>query len=106
MCLSQHPEVQDEGAFFEELPPQLRGEVARYLMRHVFASSEIFGILDDDAKVFLSTRLRPATIPPGFDLCQEGDAANCLWLLQEGDFCSSHSSCCMSVLNAATNNSR
>lgn len=30
-------------------------------------------------------RLTPESIPAGHDICKEGDDADCLWLLQEGE---------------------
>ena len=35
-------------------------------------------------KVFVG-RLTPESIPAGHDICKEGDDADCLWLLQEGE---------------------
>ena len=40
--------------------------------------------LAEDAKARLAARLTPQMIPPGHDLCQEGDEADCMWILQEG----------------------
>lgn len=41
--------------------------------------------LPEGAKTRLAARLTPQMVPPGHDLCQEGDDADCLWILQEGD---------------------
>ena len=30
-------------------------------------------------------RLIPESVPAGHDICREGDDAECLWLLQEGE---------------------
>ena len=40
--------------------------------------------LPEDAKTRLAARLTPQMVPPGHDLCQEGDDADCMWILQEG----------------------
>lgn len=40
--------------------------------------------LPEGAKTRLAARLTPQMIPPGHDLCQEGDDADCMWILQEG----------------------
>ena len=40
--------------------------------------------LHETAKSRLASRLKPIMIPPGHDLCHEGDPADCLWILQEG----------------------
>lgn len=41
--------------------------------------------LPEGAKTRLAARLTPQMVPPGHDLCQEGDDADCMWILQEGD---------------------
>ncbi|KAL3152951.1 hypothetical protein ABBQ38_011980 [Trebouxia sp. C0009 RCD-2024] len=41
--------------------------------------------LPEGAKTRLAARLSPQMIPPGHDLCQEGDDADCMWILQEGE---------------------
>ena len=41
--------------------------------------------LPEGAKTRLAARLSPQMIPPGHDLCQEGDDADCMWILQEGN---------------------
>ena len=40
--------------------------------------------LPEGAKTRLAARLSPQMVPPGHDLCQEGDDADCMWILQEG----------------------
>ena len=40
--------------------------------------------LPEGAKTRLAARLTPQMVPPGHDLCQEGDDADCMWILQEG----------------------
>ncbi len=41
--------------------------------------------LPEGAKTRLAARLTPQMVPPGHDLCQEGDDADCMWILQEGN---------------------
>ncbi|DBA70723.1 TPA: hypothetical protein ACH3X2_012094 [Trebouxia sp. C0005] len=74
-----------EAEFFDELPAHLRGEVAVYLMEEVFEQSDFFSQLPEGAKTRLAARLTPQMVPPGHDLCQEGDDADCMWILQEGE---------------------
>jgi hypothetical protein len=50
----------------------------------VWTSCHIFAFLDDPARDYLISKVRPETFPPGFDLAQQGDDADCLWFLQEG----------------------
>ncbi|KAK9816960.1 hypothetical protein WJX72_007507 [[Myrmecia] bisecta] len=79
-----HVELQDD-SFFSELPTTLRGEMAFQLTRTVFERSEIFSVLNDEAKKVVAERLTPVSLAAGHDLCREGDDADELWILQEGE---------------------
>eukprot|EP00891_Asterochloris_glomerata_P008763 jgi/Astpho2/8763/Aster-05321 len=79
-----HAEAGEDGMFLE-LPALLQAEIAQELTKDALAKSDILNVLNERAlKVFVG-RLTPESIPAGHDICKEGDDADCLWLLQEGE---------------------
>ncbi|BDA43675.1 probable potassium voltage-gated channel subfamily H member 7 [Coccomyxa sp. Obi] len=79
-----YTEVNDED-FWTELPAALRTDMALELARPLFAHSDIFKALDDSAERQVAARLQPSMVPAGHNVTQEGDDADALYLLQEGE---------------------
>ncbi|KAK9813287.1 hypothetical protein WJX72_011893 [[Myrmecia] bisecta] len=71
--------------FFAELPAMTRSRVAGYMLRNVLQTSDIFRCLSKEARERIAGKVRPRMVSPGFDLCEQGDEAECLWILQEGE---------------------
>lgn len=76
-------EVNDE-LFWAELPSALRTDMALEMARPLFQHSEIFKALDISAERLVAARLQPMVIPAGHNVAQEGDDADALYLMQEG----------------------
>ena len=58
--------------------------VCVHIQQHELCMMAKCSQLPEGAKTRLAARLTPQMVPPGHDLCQEGDDADCLWILQEG----------------------
>eukprot|EP00208_Stichococcus_sp_RCC1054_P002961 CAMPEP_0206142088 /NCGR_PEP_ID=MMETSP1473-20131121/15486_1 /ASSEMBLY_ACC=CAM_ASM_001109 /TAXON_ID=1461547 /ORGANISM="Stichococcus sp, Strain RCC1054" /LENGTH=627 /DNA_ID=CAMNT_0053536937 /DNA_START=255 /DNA_END=2138 /DNA_ORIENTATION=- len=74
-----------EAALFEELPAFLRGAVASHLLRDILPSLELWQAMPEQERWRLAALLHPQQLLPGHDLCQEGEEATSMWLLQEGE---------------------
>lgn len=71
--------------FWKELPAALRTDMALELAGPIFAHSDIFRALDPSSERLVATRLSPLVVPAGHNVVQEGDDADSLFLLQEGE---------------------
>ncbi|CAL5221214.1 g3363 [Coccomyxa viridis] len=78
-----HEEVHDD-ELLKELPAQLRTAIVAHLLQGVFDSSHLFADLDSHTKEELAAVLTPEVVLPGHHLCEAGDPADCLWILQSG----------------------
>mmetsp|Transcript_5716 Transcript_5716/g.10891 ORF Transcript_5716/g.10891 Transcript_5716/m.10891 type:complete len:1840 (-) Transcript_5716:319-5838(-) len=68
----------------ESLPSSLRSKVSRCLCLPIISQVHILRELAPDIQVRLSELFRPMRLPAGEELCQQGDVADCLWILAEG----------------------
>ena len=66
---------------------RLRTQVAGFLLRPVLAESETLRNLDEAAIDMLASRMQLRHVSPGHDICQGGDPADRLWILQDGAHC-------------------
>ncbi|KAK9792471.1 hypothetical protein WJX73_000921 [Symbiochloris irregularis] len=74
-----------EEELFMELPISVRAEVADWLVCDILRQSQIFGTLSADALRFIAYHIHPRTIYPGHLLCRQGDEADSLWVLSDGE---------------------
>eukprot|EP00878_Enallax_costatus_P020054 GHUV01021184.1.p1 GENE.GHUV01021184.1~~GHUV01021184.1.p1 ORF type:complete len:549 (+),score=143.41 GHUV01021184.1:1031-2677(+) len=81
----QHRDHPTEAAILSELPPYLRGRVASHITAGLLDGVDVTRGLEQTVKEQLASRLVPVEVAPGHELCREGDEADCLWLLQEGE---------------------
>jgi len=97
VCTDANDEV-----FWRELPAALRTDMALELAGPIFRHSDIFKALDRSAERLVAARLTPLVVPAGHNVVQEGDDADCLFLLQQGEsslcVCPSTHSQCLYVL--------
>ncbi|KAK9809148.1 hypothetical protein WJX72_010205 [[Myrmecia] bisecta] len=77
-------EESNEGQFFSELPHTLRNEVVWHMCRKLFASLYLFRDLDAPTQLLLASKMQPVRVGAGHDVCNQGDVADRLWVLQEG----------------------
>lgn len=80
VCTDGNDEV-----FWRELPAALRTDMALELAGPIFRHSDIFKALDRSAERLVAARLTPLVVPAGHNVVQEGDDADCLFLLQQGE---------------------
>ncbi|KAG2485159.1 hypothetical protein HYH03_016049 [Edaphochlamys debaryana] len=71
-------------AVMAELPSRLRAKVARAMCVPLMADCHILMELPEDMQTLLAEHMRPLRLPAGEDLCQQGDIADCFWILQDG----------------------
>ncbi|KAG2441335.1 hypothetical protein HYH02_009928 [Chlamydomonas schloesseri] len=71
-------------AVMAELPSRLRAKVARAMVVPLMADCHILMELPEDLQSLLAENMRPIRLPAGEDLCQQGDVADCFWVLQDG----------------------
>eukprot|EP00198_Chlamydomonas_reinhardtii_P005658 XP_001694994.1 predicted protein [Chlamydomonas reinhardtii] len=71
-------------AVMSELPSRLRAKVARAMVVPLMADCHILMELPEDLQSLLAENMRPIRLPAGEDLCQQGDVADCFWVLQDG----------------------
>lgn len=74
-----------ERDLYRELPPTLRSEVTRTLALDVFRSSDIFCAAPEPLLHETASGMTPVSIFPGFDLCEQGEPADGLWVMHEGE---------------------
>lgn len=74
-----------EAQLFEELPAFLRGEVATHLVGPILQELSLWQAMPERERWRLAALLHPQQLLPGHDLCQEGEFATGVWLLQEGE---------------------
>jgi CRP-like cAMP-binding protein len=74
-----------ERDLYKELPPTLRSEVTRTLALDVFRSSDIFCAASEPLLHETASGMTPLSIFPGFDLCEQGEPADGLWVMHEGE---------------------
>lgn len=74
-----------EAQLFEELPAFLRGAVAGHLMGPILQELSLWQAMPESERWRLAALLHPQQLLPGHDLCQEGESATAVWLLQEGE---------------------
>ncbi|KAK9812616.1 hypothetical protein WJX72_000666 [[Myrmecia] bisecta] len=74
--------------FFAELPAATRSRVAGHMLRQVLQTSDIFRCLSSEARERIAGKVHPRMVSPGHDLCEQGEEADCMWILQEGDILS------------------
>lgn len=74
-----------EADLYSELPPGLRADVTRTLALELFRASELFAGVPDALLHDMAAAMAPVTVFPGHDLCEQGEVADCLWLMHEGE---------------------
>lgn len=74
-----------ESEIFEELPHQLRAVVAQHQTAQLLAGIRVFSSLSPEERKIVASKLVPITLGVGQDVCSQGDFADRMWILQEGD---------------------
>ena len=70
---------------FNDLPQQLQNQVATHLTDHILHKTPIIKDIPADARALMASKLRPITIGVGVDICEQGEDADRLWILQSGE---------------------
>lgn len=73
-----------DALIFKEMPAALRAVVAFDLTNGLIKQVPVLCNLDEQHQRGLVSKLVPISIRPGVDICQEGDDADSVWILQEG----------------------
>jgi len=81
----RHSESKEETELFKELPHVLRNEVAWSVLNPVFAKMDFFRGIDHKCLYLLASRMTPYRFGPGHELAAEGDAADRMWVLVDGE---------------------
>ncbi|GAB4817519.1 hypothetical protein N2152v2_004565 [Parachlorella kessleri] len=75
----------EDTQLFQELPHVLRNEVAWKVNEHIFRCVPLLRDVDDKTLYLIASKMTPYRFGPGTDLCTEGDPADRLWVLLEGE---------------------
>ena len=74
-----------EADLYGELPAPLRAEVTRALALDVFRASDLLAAAPEPLLHDLAAAMEPVTVFPGHDLCEQGEEADGLWVMHEGE---------------------
>ncbi|KAL3138951.1 hypothetical protein ABBQ32_005763 [Trebouxia sp. C0010 RCD-2024] len=77
--------VENDLNLFMELPTHLRAQVAWLSNRPIMDNIGVLKDLSPEVQYMITGRARPTKVPPGHEICVQGDVADCIWLLHEGD---------------------
>jgi len=69
---------------FNDLPEHLQGVVAHHLTDTFLAKMRIFSDISDDVRNLLASKLVPVSLTIGQDVCDQGEVADRLWILEKG----------------------
>ncbi|KAA6417271.1 MAG: cyclic nucleotide-binding [Trebouxia sp. A1-2] len=75
----------DDVGLFDDLPQHLRAQVAWRQNKALMGGIHTFRDLDEQVQFLIAARGIPLQVAPGHELCAQGDAADCVWLLHEGE---------------------
>ncbi|DBA74007.1 hypothetical protein WJX77_011223 [Trebouxia sp. C0004] len=75
----------DDVGLFDDLPQHLRAQVAWRQNKALMGGIHTFRDLDEEVQFLIAARGIPLQVAPGHELCAQGDAADCVWLLHEGE---------------------
>lgn len=81
----RHAESKEETEIYKELPHVLRGDVAWAVCKPLFKKVHLLKDLDEQSLYLLASRMTPYKFGPGHELAGEGQPAERLWLLLEGE---------------------
>ena len=88
---------------FNDLPQQLQNQVATHLTNHILHKTPIIKEIPADARALMASKLRPITIGVGEDICEQGEDADRLWILQSGESMPFCLAACLHACNAFVN---
>lgn len=74
-----------EADLYGELPAPLRADVTRALALDVFRASDLLASAPEPLLHDLAAAMEPVTVFPGHDLCEQGEEADGLWVMHEGE---------------------
>lgn len=74
-----------EADLYGELPAPLRAEVTRALALDVFRASDLLAAAPEPLLHDMAAAMEPVTVFPGHDLCEQGEEADGLWVMHEGE---------------------
>jgi hypothetical protein len=80
----RHEEI-DEQKIFAELPFHLRAEVAATLTKKLLKTSHVFSQLSDHDQKSITGLVWARSLAPGHEICRQGDTADCMWILGDGE---------------------
>eukprot|EP01025_Chloroclados_australasicus_P005746 TRINITY_DN11800_c0_g1_i1.p1 TRINITY_DN11800_c0_g1~~TRINITY_DN11800_c0_g1_i1.p1 ORF type:complete len:657 (-),score=55.60 TRINITY_DN11800_c0_g1_i1:655-2625(-) len=81
--IQQQDYLEDE--FLSEIPQALRTEVAYASTQTLLRSIDLFNYIDEPSLKLISSRFQPLFVPEGDDVYREGDDADALYILDEGE---------------------
>eukprot|EP01023_Acetabularia_acetabulum_P011495 TRINITY_DN15303_c0_g1_i1.p1 TRINITY_DN15303_c0_g1~~TRINITY_DN15303_c0_g1_i1.p1 ORF type:complete len:152 (+),score=16.35 TRINITY_DN15303_c0_g1_i1:107-562(+) len=82
----QHLKQKYHTNVLQGLPTYIRGKIAKHITRDVVGGLELFKNLGCEEVVdHVCYRLRMVSALAGEVLCQEGDEANSIWIIQSGE---------------------
>lgn len=82
----EHKKGDKHREIFLDLPEQLQGVVALHQTRKFLHRTRILQDIDENALEFLAARLNPITVTVGQSVCNQGEEADRLWILESGVF--------------------
>ncbi|GAX80759.1 hypothetical protein CEUSTIGMA_g8194.t1 [Chlamydomonas eustigma] len=68
-----------------DLPEDVRGHIALSSLLPVISFVPAFDTLSIEDKKFVCARMSALDLDEGYELCEEGEQPECLWLLEEGE---------------------
>ncbi|KAL0047426.1 hypothetical protein WJX82_003095 [Trebouxia sp. C0006] len=77
--------VENDLNLFKELPTHLRAQVAWRSNKSIMDKLDTFQDLPEETLFMIAGRATPVKMAPGHEICSQGDPADCIWLLHEGD---------------------
>ncbi|KAA6419227.1 MAG: cation channel family, partial [Trebouxia sp. A1-2] len=77
--------VENDLNLFKELPTHLRAQVAWRSNKSIMDKLDTFQDLQEETLFMIAGRATPVKMAPGHEICSQGDPADCIWLLHEGD---------------------
>ncbi|KAL0037532.1 hypothetical protein WJX77_001322 [Trebouxia sp. C0004] len=77
--------VENDLNLFKELPTHLKAQVAWRSNKSIMDKLDTFQDLQEETLFMIAGRATPVKMAPGHEICSQGDPADCIWLLHEGD---------------------
>ena len=93
----RHEEI-DKQKIFAELPFHLRAEVAATLTKKLLKTSHVFSQLSDHDQKSITGLVWARSLAPGHEICRQGETADCMWILGDGEARANQTICLCTVV--------